>query len=85
MLLTTSARRWRPRRGGFRDKPLGAILVHMPILNKASSRGSRDHLVNGIVVSTLSAIRTSSKLAMHVLSSRVFHRHHDREPPTTLP
>jgi len=41
--LIISARRWKPRRGGFRDRPLEATLVHAPTLSKAFSRGTRDH------------------------------------------
>ena len=65
--------------------PLGVILVRALILSKASSRGTQDHLISGIVTRTNSVHYTSNRMEINVPSSRVASRHHDRELPTTLP
>jgi len=85
LLFIISTRRWRPRRGGFRDRPLEAILVCAPTLSKASSRVTRDHPISGIMVNTLSVHRTHSRMAINAPSSRVVSRHHDRGRLRTLP
>jgi len=83
IVIDNKRKEMEPRRGGFRDRPLGAILIHAPILSKASNRGTRDHPISGIVVSTLSATQTSnihrisSRMAINALSSGVASRHHD--------
>ena len=82
IVIDNSAKRWRLRRGGFRDRPLKVILVCAPTLNKASNRGTRGHLISGIVLSTHSVTSSSS---VSRISSRVASRHHDREHLTTLP
>ena len=84
LLLIISAKRWRLRRGGFRDRPLEVILVPALILSKASSRGTRGHLISGITTRTSSVHRTDSIMAINVPNSRVASRHHARERLTTL-
>ena len=68
----------------FRDRPLEVIPVCVPILSRVSSRGTKDQLINGIATRTSNVHRTSSRMVINVLSSRVVSRHHDRESLTTL-
>ena len=83
--MIISARKWRPRRGGFRDRPLEAILIRVLILSKVSSRGTRDHPINGIATRTSNVHHISSRMATNVPYRRVVSRHHDRERLTILP
>ena len=85
LLLIISAKRWRPRRGGFRNRPLEVILICAPTHSKVSSKGTKDHLIGGIATRTSNVHHTSSRMTINVPSSRVASRHHDRQHLTTLP
>ena len=74
--LTISARRWTPRRGDFRDRPLKATLTSVPTHSKAFSRGTKVHLISGTVLYTRSA--TSFSINDSRTNSKVVSRHHVR-------